>query len=280
MFLIKYLFTVLLLSITTYAISLDDIILKNYTWNHFKTFSDYSMQRADNQMPVLMHKVNNKISKLYFEQYQINADKEKHLFVYHSGKYKNIKILIELDEKDTQVNIWLPQLRKTRRFFTFKKSDSWNGSNFTYGDILLIRPDDEKHEILGAEAIYTNPEVLKIFKVKNWWKAQKREIIKIKSTPKSKLLDYDYRISYIDKEYFFDYKIVYFKNNIATKLLEKTWHQKQDGVSLLGYWYAKDLIKNTESLIYIPKSSNLYNVNISKNKFSKYHLNKKIYIEK
>ena len=270
---------IILLPIMLNGYTLNDIILKNYSWNHFQTFNNYAMQKSDDNMPVLMHKIGNKISRLYFEQYQINTEKEKHIFVYHSGRYKNIKILIELDNKDTEVNIWLPQLRKTRRFYTFKKTDSWNGSNFTYGDILLIHPNDENHEIIGIETINTNLAVLKKFKIKDHWESKNKSIIKIKSTPKRDILNYDYRISYIDIEYFFDYNVTYFKNNIPIKLVEKAWYEKKGGVSLLGYWYAKNLISNTESLIYIPKSSSFYNVNLSKDFFSKHKLNKHIHIE-
>jgi len=270
---------IILLPIVLNGYTLNDIILKNYSWNHFKTFDNYAMQKYNNNMPVLIHKKGNKISRLYFEQYQINTEKEKHIFVYHSGRYKNIKILIELDEKDAEVNIWLPQLRKTRRFYTFKKSNSWNGSNFTYGDILLVHPNDEEHEIIGVETISTNHAVLKKFKIKNQSKSENKNIIKIKSTPKIDVLDYDYRVSYIDRDYFFDYNITYFKNNIPIKLLEKAWYEKKGEVSLLWYWYARNLISNTESLIYIPKSSNFYNVYISKDFFSKHKLNKNIHVE-
>jgi len=270
---------ILFLPIMLNAYTLNDIILKNYSWNHFKSFDNYAMQEFNNKMPVLIHRVGRKTSRLYFEQYQINTDKEKHIFVYHSGKYKNIKILIELGNRDTEVNIWLPQLRKTRRFYTFKKSDSWNGSNFTYGDILLISPDDEIHEMIGIDSININQAKLESFKVENHWKSQKKSIIKIKSTPKFPTLNYDYRVSYIDKDYFFDYNITYFKKDVAIKLVEKAWHKEKDGVSLLGYWYAKNLISNTESLIYIPKSSSFYNIKLSKEFFSRYKLNRHLHID-
>ena len=278
MLLIKLFFLCLLSFLS--ASTLEDIIFKNYNHNHFKTFHNYSMQVSGEDMPMLMHKTGKKISKLYFEQYQLNDKKEKHIFIYHSGIYKNIKVLIEIEEQNTQVNVWLPQFRKTRRIISFRKSDPWNGTNFTYGDILLIHPKDEIHEILGYKRIQTNTQKLENFKVKNYWNIKEKETIKIKSTPKNANLNYDHRISYIDKEYYFDYIVEYYKNSVLIKRLEKVWHDKKDGVSILGYWYAKNFLLNTESLIYIPKSSTVFNSNLNKKNFSKNMLHKTIHAKK
>ncbi len=144
------------------------------------------------------------MTRLYFEQYQDNTDDEKHIFVYHSGTHQGVQILIELDEPKTEVNAWIPQLRKTRRFVTFDKTESWNGSNFTYGEMMLVRPTDETHQMLDSHSFTTNARGLDAFMVINYCQSSTRDIIKIKSTPKDDTMGYDYRVSYVDQDSFHD----------------------------------------------------------------------------
>lgn len=277
MYTIKIILLLVLLSSVTYADQLESILQKNYNNNHFKQYNNYSMQKQDKKMPVLMHKNGSKRTKLYFEQFQDNTDYEKHLFVYHSGRYKGLKLLLNFDKEQTSVNIWVPQLKKTIGVNTFNKHNFWNGSNFTYAEVLLKNLDDCTYEVIGKSDYKAQNDNLENFKVKNYCSTQHKTVIKVKSTPKKEAL-YDYSISYIDDKTYHDYKVEFYKDKKLVKTIEKCWYKPNKDIVLVGYWHAKNHINKSESLIYIPKESHIYNTNFSENFFTKLklHQNKKI----
>ena len=75
---IKILLLFFFFSVGVNADNLEKILQVNYDNNHFKQYNNYSMQKQNRKMPVLMHKNGAKRSKLYFEQFQDNNDFEKH----------------------------------------------------------------------------------------------------------------------------------------------------------------------------------------------------------
>lgn len=275
---LKIILLFFILSAGINADTLENILQENYNNNHFKEYNNYSMQKQKRKMPILFHKKGKRQSKLYFEQFQDNSDAEKHLFVYHSGRYKGLKVLLKLQEKDIDVDIWVPQLRKTIGVSSFEKFKVWNKSNFTYYEILLKNFNDCTHEIIGKASTYTQSKSLDTFHVHNYCSPEEKSIIKIKSTPKESSAPYDYSISYIDERSYHDYKVEYYKDNKLTKTLEKCWYQPKKDITLVGYWYAKNHLNQTESLIYIPKESHIYNTTFSKHFFEipELHKDKKI----
>jgi len=60
---------------------------------------------------------------------------------------------IEHSEGDDDLWIYLPALKKSRRLVASNKKDSFVGSDFSYGDILLPKVDLYRHALLGSEAI-------------------------------------------------------------------------------------------------------------------------------
>ncbi len=71
--------------------------------------------------------------------------------VFRSGKLRGTGILVTdyVDPaSDSSYMIWLPGLRKIRRFAEPDQGDIWSGSNLTYGDVYLRRAEDETHELL------------------------------------------------------------------------------------------------------------------------------------
>lgn len=272
MILIKTILLFFILSVGLYADDLKKIVKATYDNNHFTKYENYSMQKQKRKMPILFHKKGKRQSKLYFEQFQDNSDSEKHLFVYHSGRYKGLKVLLKIDEEKTDVDIWVPQLKKTIGVSSFDKSKFWNGSNFTYAEILLKNLDDCTYEILGQTHCHPHSRDLDSFKVDNYCVVEKKSIVKVKSTPKHSPALYDYSISYIDEKTSHDYKIDYFRDDKLVKTIEKGWYKESEGRVLVGYWYAKNHEDETESLIYIPKGSHIYNTKFSKSFFEKARL--------
>ena len=60
---------------------------------------------------------------------------------------------IEHSEGDDDLWIYLPALKKSRRLVANNKKDSFVGSDFSYGDILLPKPELYTHRLLRSETV-------------------------------------------------------------------------------------------------------------------------------
>jgi outer membrane lipoprotein-sorting protein len=62
---------------------------------------------------------------------------------------------LQLEHADGEDDLWiyLPALKKSRRLVANNKRDSFVGSDFSYGDILLPKVDLYRHTLLRSEAI-------------------------------------------------------------------------------------------------------------------------------
>ncbi len=56
-------------------------------------------------------------------------------------------------DEDDDMWIYLPALKKTRRLVSANKRDSFVGSDFSYGDVLTLRPMFFRHVLLGSEMV-------------------------------------------------------------------------------------------------------------------------------
>lgn len=80
-------------------------------------------------------------------------------------------LLIEHAERDDDIWIWLPALKKVRRLLSSNKKDSFLGTDFSYGDIIGHRVEDWTHRLLKEETVdgapcYVVESVPKASKVK------------------------------------------------------------------------------------------------------------------
>jgi uncharacterized protein len=64
---------------------------------------------------------------------------------------------IENSRRDDDIWIYLPALSKTRRLVASNKKDSFFGTDFFYGDILLPTVDKYQHALLGRETVDGRP---------------------------------------------------------------------------------------------------------------------------
>ena len=60
---------------------------------------------------------------------------------------------IQNEDKDDDMWIYLPALKKVRRLVSNNKRDSFVGSDFSYGDVLTLRPGLFTHTLKGAETL-------------------------------------------------------------------------------------------------------------------------------
>ena len=157
--------------------------------------------------------------------YQDHVIKQKQLAIFRSGKLKGTGILITHynDKKRSPLmQMWLPKLRKVRRFSAPQADDFWNGSNLTYGEIFLRQLNDEEHTLLTTKTFKHCLDTLNLPKeeqsryTKNLPKPQcehqGKTVYQLKSITKFSNWWYDHHISDIDTSSFAIYRTQYYKN--------------------------------------------------------------------
>ncbi len=218
--------------------------------------------------------------------------KSSDLVIFKSGKLKGTGILLDdfTQEKPLQIKMWLPGLRKIRRFAEPALDDIWGGSHLTYGDLYLRRPRHEHHEWVTLENL---PECLediehinvwshKLLKkdVRRWCDFDSDELIAIKSTPVETSPWYDYRIRLIDRHSYAEYQSEYFKSNQLVKRTQKNWHDTHltdPRAMIWNFWTVvifEDGKRIGESLAWIEDHSYAWNQAIKKNLWSERTLRK------
>ena len=258
----------------------DQIMEQVYFVNHFYAFDNYAITKQKKDITVLVIKgegkkpTTNTLERYLNNNYSDGNIKAQDLAIFRSGKLKGTGMLItdyEDDAKTQSYMIWLPALRKIRRFAEPAHDDAWGGSDFTFGDVALRKPFHETHELLGKESFN---DCLGFIEVSD--KEQTRytkglpksgscdhkgkEVYKVKSTTKFENWWYDYRISYIDAKTFADYRSEYFKGDEMVKVIDRDWVPlgKSDDPRAVGwgYWYGKTLGTGNQTWAVIPSNVN------------------------
>jgi hypothetical protein len=271
----------------------EEIARQVYFANHFYAFKNFSIVRRGNAMTVLINRSSTgKISVMGLERHLNNnyeripnkVVKSRDLAIFHSGKLRGTGMLVteyKDDEKRKDYMVWMPQLRKIRRFAQPQYDDAWGGSTFTFGDVTLRKPDDETHELIGAKKLHTCLGVIQSLEEKHYRHAGElparscrhigKEIYGLKSTTKFDDWWYDFRISYVDTSTFADYRTLYYKDDQLIKVIDRDWgltnsNNKGDPRALFWkYWYGIDLRTGQESWAIIPQKVIEYNTNRNNN---------------
>jgi len=211
-----------------------------------------------------------------FETYSNNNPENPELLsmqmaIIRSGKAKGTGILYTsyTDPKISgQLTIWFPALRKIRRMNEPAHEDTWIGTNLTYGELVLRKPEDEEHELLEDSVFADCLPVMQL----NPWEInrhtkklpesqcghQGKEVYVVKSTTKFTNWWYDYHISEIDKKTYAIYRTVYYKDNIKIKTVAIDWEsleQEDPRISYPRYIYALSHDTGIDSMIYVPRST-------------------------
>ncbi|MES9944402.1 MAG: outer membrane lipoprotein-sorting protein [Candidatus Thiodiazotropha sp.] len=257
----------------------EDIAKQVYFANHFYAFSNFSIKRRGRTLSVLVNKSENgspitiAVERHLNNNYdQDDAIRSRDLAIFHSGNLRGTGMLVteyKNEKKSKDYMVWLPRLRKIRRFAQPRQEDAWGGSVFTFGDVTLRKPEDETHELLGRKKMRTCLGMMdelegKLFRYtervpERSCRQLDREVFGLKSTTKFKNWWYDYRISYVDTNSFADYRTLYYKNNRLIKVIDRDWglvntEGEGDPRALFWkYWYGIDLRTGLESLAVIPR---------------------------
>lgn len=270
-------------------LSAEEIARQVYFANHFYAFKNFSIERRGRTMTVLINRSSSgKVSTTALERhlnndYQLTEEESiqsRDLAIFHSGKLRGTGMLIteyQDDEKNKDYMVWLPALRKIRRFAQPQHDDAWGGSVFTFGDVTLRKPDDEEHELIGKKKLRTCLGAIDDLENKHYryvgelpersCRHINKQVYGLKSTTKFDYWWYDYRISYIDTTSFADYRTLYFKDDELIKVIDRDWglvdgDRESDPRALFWkYWYGLDLRTGQESWAVIPKKVVSYNKN-------------------
>ena len=268
----------------TGELTAQQIMEQVYFVNHFYAFDNYAITKEKRDVTVLVIKgVGRKPTTNTLERYLNNdyapddAIKAQDLAIFRSGKLKGTGMLItdyQDDAKSQSYMIWLPALRKIRRFAEPAHDDAWGGSDFTFGDVALRKPFHEQHELLGTEtfddclgymAIADDEQTryTKDLPKEGACDHKGKEVYKVKSTTNFENWWYDYRVSYVDTKTFADYRTEYFKGDEQVKVIDRHWiplGQTDDPRAVgWGYWYGKTLETGNQTWAVIPEKVNTVN---------------------
>lgn len=261
-----------------------DIARQVYYANHFYSFDNFSIRQRGRTVAVLINRDSDgSVSRTAVErhlnnQYQGQAIKSRDLAIFRSGKLNGTGMLVTDytdDDKSQSYMVWLPALRKIRRFAQPEHDQAWGGSVFTFGDVTLREPQHETHELLGVKKMRTCLGVIEDLEGQPYRYVDRlpkrscrhvgKEVYGLKSTTRFADWWYDYRISYVDKENFADYRTVYFKDGEMIKIIDRDWglvaEANVDDPRALFWksWYGIDLTTGRESWAVIPQSVIAYN---------------------
>ncbi|MEN8168252.1 MAG: outer membrane lipoprotein-sorting protein, partial [Pseudomonadota bacterium] len=110
-----------------------------------------------NRAPLERRTSGRKPSVSSFETYVNNSPANQaiasiRMAILTSGKSRGTGILLTdyLDpDRSSNMLMWLPSLRKIRRIIEPDPRDFWFGTTLTYGELVLRKPEDETHQLLG-----------------------------------------------------------------------------------------------------------------------------------
>jgi len=229
-----------------------------------------------NRAPLKMRKPGRRPTVQTFDTYVNNQPQDPAIDAYQmailtSGKVRGTGVLFTSyadTQKKSSIALWLPALRKVRFINEPAHDDVWFGTNLTYGELVLRRPEDEIHELVGETEF---PDCLPVMQLESWEKArytgrlpgpqcghQGKPVYLIKSTTRFQNWWYDYHISEIDKSSFSVYRTVYFKGDEKIKTVVVDWQpldQPDPRITYPRYIYALTHTDGKDSMVYVPRET-------------------------
>ncbi len=260
----------------TENLTADQIALEAYRHIHWLRIDKIATEKVGGKVATLINRGRGgRVTINTFNNY-VNSDfddpsiETKTLAIFQSGKQRGLGLLMTSYtalEKAPAVMIWLPELRKVRRFAAPAHDDAWAGSVMTFGEVFLRRPEHEVHELLGRETIDYCLDVMSANEHKKLSRLtlpvadcsfKGRDVYRLKSTTKFKRWWYDYHLTDIDVENYLPYRTVYFKNDKQIKTIWIAWKNGKRDDPLVHYpYYIFGHVDATgfESIFYVPEET-------------------------
>ncbi len=230
---------------------LDDLLERSWRVDHFRAFDNLLIGYRGRPDMVLLSRGPKSTTRIDSERLiqlkpknpQLQA---RDLVIFKTGKLRGTGILIDDygPDQPMQVRMWLPALRKIRRFSEPDPDDIWGGSHLTYGDLYLRRPRDETHRrVEGPEAPACLDDAAAIgrwanarlkTRIEPWCGLSERSLIWVESRPRKPSPHYDHRLRLLDEETGAEYQSAYFLGDRLVKRLQKNWQpvsaERPDGL--------------------------------------------------
>jgi hypothetical protein len=237
-----------------------------------------------NRAPTDRRRPGRKPSVQTFDTYVNNSPEDPaidalQMAILTSGKTRGTGVLFTSftdRSRDAIISLWLPALRKIRRINEPAHEDTWFGTNLTYGELVLRRPEHEIHELLGEATL---EGCLESMRLERWEMTlythqlpepqcahRGKPIYRIKSTTRFANWWYDYHVSDIDKTTFAVYRTVYYKDDQRIKTVDIDWQsleQPDPRITYPRYIYAVTLADGKDSLVYVPRETISLNLDIA-----------------
>jgi hypothetical protein len=236
-----------------------------------------------NRAPLEMRAKGRKPTVQTFDTYVNNRPRDptidkQQMAILTSGKARGTGLLFTSYDNNSRrsvISLWLPALRKIRRINEPAHEDVWFGTNLTYGELVLRRPEDEHHELLGEGMMKQCLEVMRLApnEMTRYTRSlpgpqcghMGKPIYRLKSTTKFVNWWYDYHISDIDKQTFALYRTVYYKDGEVVKTVYIDWQslgQPDPRIAYPRYIYAITHADGKDSLVYVPRNTIALNVDL------------------
>lgn len=218
--------------------------------------------------------------------------KTRDLVIFRNGKLKGTGMLVDDFKalKPMLVKMWLPSLRKIRRFSEPDLDDIWGGSHLTYGDLYLRRPIHEQHELISDDNpgfCLSDPESMKTWigerldaELSAWCDIQQRTLLLLKSIPVEPSPHYDYRLRWVDPESYAEYQVEYFKGGERVKRIQKNWHSSgldDPRAQIWNFWSVRVFENGKtvgESLAWVDDEAYQWNIPVDSRQWSERSLRK------
>jgi len=237
--------------------------------NHFLAFRNISYGGEGDFLWLLDRSPSGNLRRFRLERHLNNdyagdaAEQARDLAVFRSGSLRGTGILVHVyrdSRRSLGFTIWLPELGKARRFAEPNQGDAWGGSNFTYGDIYLRRPEDETHELLepaafagclGAMLLQPGEESRGIGPPPPRCDLDGKQMLRLQSRTRFSDWWYDRRIVWIDPLSHADYRSEYYRDGELVKVLDKDWRPATDQAApVWQYWYARSPLTGQEGMAF------------------------------
>ena len=262
----------------------DQIVHEAYLVQHGMHMKNSIVRKTNGKVAMVLNRMPNKnvsvniLEASFKNDFNDGKTESKSLAIMKSGRLRGTGILMTHyinNHRKPSISLWLPSLRKVRRMSVPNHADKWMGTNMTYGDVYLRKPEHEVHELLGMKTfadclgsmMLKDSEKTKTTKdlPESSCRPKGKEVYQLKSTTKFKDWWYDYHLTDIDTQTFAAYRTVYFKGGKQIKTIEVDWvslNQIDPRKLVPSYIYAKSIESGQESMLIIPFETIKLNTNL------------------
>ncbi|MEO5349511.1 MAG: outer membrane lipoprotein-sorting protein [Magnetococcus sp. YQC-3] len=260
----------------------EQIIEQVYFVNHFYALKNVAIEMDGRTVAVIVTRgageqaTTNTVKRYINNEYSDGVVKAKDLAIFTSGNLRGTGMLVTdfVDDNQSQsYSIWMPALRKVRRFAQPTHADAWGGTDFTFDDVTLRKPHHETHQLLETRTFAACLAFMNIPEgEKNWYMKslptaetcdhKDKKVYLVKSTHKDPQWWYSYRVSYVDTQTFADYRTEYFKDGNMIKVIDRDWGSLQTGDPrglFWKFWYGNNLLTQHETIAVVPREVFTFN---------------------